>query len=368
MVSLKASTVPDEDARPSVDICIALDVSGSMQSSNKLNLCKQTTELLINELKDGDRFGLVTFADEARVDVEVEPMTAENKRNAIKKVRDLVTRGCTNLSGGLTRAITLLKDVESPNEVRSVLLLTDGHANRGVSNQDGIVSLAKNCLSGAEPAITTHVFGYGTDHNSDMLRAISEASSGGSYYFVSTPDDVKTAFGDCLGGLLSTAAQNITVTLKNPRNAISKVHSERTEKNNKTGAITVSLGDMYAEEQRDLVIDIDLGSGASDTPVEYFTATVSYIDVFNSTPQTSDEFLVCISRPDNRSTSEVDPHVALHTMRMRVAGTIKSANAKAQIGDFTQARKIVADENHSRPTGGKQSEQGCRYSHRNTSR
>lgn len=47
----------------------------------------------------------------------------------------------------------------------------------------------------------------------DYLQAISSAG-GGETYIISSENDIPAAFGDALGGLLSTAAQDISVTFK----------------------------------------------------------------------------------------------------------------------------------------------------------
>ena len=66
----------------------------------------------------------------------------------------------------------------------------------------------------------------GSNHNSDLLRAIATAGNG-SYYYVEGVDDIRNAFGDCLGGVLSVVAQNIELTIEAVNGAkISKVHNE----------------------------------------------------------------------------------------------------------------------------------------------
>ena len=49
-------------------------------------------------------------------------------------------------------------------------------------------------------------FGYGTEHDSDLLHAVSEAGHG-LFYYIDTPDSIPDSFCDCLGGLLSVTAQ-----------------------------------------------------------------------------------------------------------------------------------------------------------------
>ena len=54
--------------------------------------------------------------------------------------------------------------------------------------------------------VCVFTFGFGTDHDADMLRSIADAGNG-LYYFLDDVDSIPESFCDCLGGLLSVAAQ-----------------------------------------------------------------------------------------------------------------------------------------------------------------
>jgi hypothetical protein len=49
-------------------------------------------------------------------------------------------------------------------------------------------------------------FGYGGEHDADLLRAVSEAGHG-LFYYIDNADSIPESFCDCLGGLLSVSAQ-----------------------------------------------------------------------------------------------------------------------------------------------------------------
>ena len=62
----------------------------------------------------------------------------------MKSVKSLRANGCTNLSAAVTLAFQELRATDSPNKLRSIFFLTDGHANAGVSNADDLVDLTKS--------------------------------------------------------------------------------------------------------------------------------------------------------------------------------------------------------------------------------
>lgn len=49
-------------------------------------------------------------------------------------------------------------------------------------------------------------FGYGSEHDADLLHALAEAGNG-LFYYIDSSESIPDSFCDCLGGLLSVAAQ-----------------------------------------------------------------------------------------------------------------------------------------------------------------
>lgn len=145
VATVTARDLPSDDQRAAVDIVVALDVSGSMRGS-KLQLCKRTLGLLLRTLGAGDRFALVTYASDVRVDIPVREMNEANKKTAIAAIEGLTTRGCTNISAAIGMAFQEMRQIRAPNKVQTIFLLTDGIANEGICDDDGLVELSRNCL------------------------------------------------------------------------------------------------------------------------------------------------------------------------------------------------------------------------------
>ena len=57
-----------------------------------------------------------------------------------------------------------------------------------------------------------YTFGFGSDHDAHMLKAISDAGNG-MYYLVENEENIGESFAHCLGGLASTVAQGIQMTV-----------------------------------------------------------------------------------------------------------------------------------------------------------
>jgi len=202
-------------------------------------------------------------------------MDKDGRAQAEGIIRQIQAGATTNLSGGFSAGVQALSAPVSrgggskgKNEVQSILLLTDGLANVGIRDTAGMVNLVKESLK-AIPSASVFTFGYGKDHDSDMLRAISDVGKG-VYYFVQAVDDIPSAFADCLGGLLSVVGQNILLKCDAVAGArIKKIHSRFPVQVLEEGQrYEVSVGDMYAEEDRDIVVEMSIPVVAATGEVE----------------------------------------------------------------------------------------------------
>jgi Mg-chelatase subunit ChlD len=350
-VTVSARSLPEDDetARAPVDIVVCLDVSGSMNGA-KLNLCKETLTLLLRELGPDDRFGLVSFGSQAQIELSVKKLTPENREATLIKIESLNTSGMTNMSGGIGLAAQELNAVENPHTVRSVFLLTDGHANQGVSDMNGIISLTKNCLAPSEErgGATIHCFGYGQDHDNEMLKGIASATEGGTYYYVEKHSEVVSAFGDALGGLLSVVAQNVTVTLSVPKTAAENGVSITGVEHDgvvslPNGSYRVTLGDFYADENRDILLRTTLTNVADENDVPHVTASVSYMDTIRKTLVTNKDVYGSVQRPLGDHVSPTNNHVALQSIRIKTTKVIAATRDHADKNELEQARNIITE-------------------------
>jgi hypothetical protein len=255
------------------------------------------------------------------------------------------------MSGGIGLAAQELQTVESPHEVRTIFLLTDGHANRGISQKDEIVKLAKGCLgvTNERREIAIHCFGYGVDHDSEMLGDISKATEGGSYYFVDKDSDVSSAFGDALGGVLSVVAQNTSVKITVPNEASALGASILHVKHDKAikqpdGSYLVPIGDFYAEESRDVIVETTLLARRdphATTTMPLISANLSYLDTINKKLVTVNEVTGSVKRPNDGTVSKTNEYVALQCIRIKATNIISETEAMAEGDNLVEARAKI---------------------------
>jgi uncharacterized protein YegL len=354
LAKLSASKNKSQQREP-ITLMIVLDRSGSMEGP-KLTLCLKTVSFVIDNLAATDRLGLVTFDTQVRTEWPMCAMDEEGKQASRFALASIRAGTSTNLSGGLMAGIEALrKGARNENEVKSVLLLTDGLANHGERQIEKLGAMVRSAL---DTSTTIFTFGYGQDHDEKMLRALSDCGKG-VYYFVSELDTVPTAFADCLGGLLSVVAQNITLALAAaPGVLIQKIHTtRRTHVIVQGKQIEVDFGDMYAEEERDLLLELTLDPQAScssdsdlvammGSALPVSTCSLRYVDIHNSSmcDDTEDIYL---------EPFEADAHMAEVADAQSVKGLADTEKADAVMAEpvvrlnrdiaLTYARICAAD-------------------------
>ena len=238
----------EASTRVPLDLAVVLDVSGSM-SGAKLDYAKKSLYKLLEHLTASDRLAVVAYGSQVKTLLEPMSMDETGKRLATERIRAQGVMGCTNLSGGLAKGLDHLASLPiRKGSVRRCMLFTDGQANEGITDSEGIARLAKELRNKA--GIST--FGYGSNCNEDLLQTIAKSCEG-DFYYIDNPDKILTAFGAELGGLVSTWAQNVELRLTPPDGVtILKVLNDLSVDND--GKVAVVHCDDLLSGQRDPVV------------------------------------------------------------------------------------------------------------------
>lgn len=245
---------------------------------------------------------MISFGETSEILLNKSPATDAD--TILYKINALRTNGCTNMSAALMNVRDVLLPAEDPRK-QGVLLLTDGHANRGVSTPEGLKQIIQSLLA-EHPSLTLTSVGYGNDHNAELLRDMGTVGAG-SYNVVHSLETVATVFGEVLGGLTTVVAQNVCVHL--PPGSVAKT-AYATAKD-QDGTIQVRVGDIYAENE--VVVLATLPAGAD-------TVRVTAHNMLNFTAQeerlTAAPFVVG---------SPVPKHLEQAVFRYRVCEVLKHA-------------------------------------------
>jgi Ca-activated chloride channel homolog len=230
----------------------------------------------VTRLHPQDVVSAVVFDNQ--IDVLAEPAHAISHSQLGAQLRALRAGGSTNLSGGwlrgrqqMERAAELLR--ETAGATRRIVLLTDGHANHGITDLEQLTELARRARA---QGISTSTIGIGADYDDALLRAMADAGGGNAWY-VERTDQSHDVFAEELGNLLSVAAQGVTVTLRMaPSVAMLTVHSNWPAHTADDGTIVFDLGDLYASDPKPLLLELvhNITASPADEAVEIARLTI----------------------------------------------------------------------------------------------
>jgi Ca-activated chloride channel family protein len=240
--------VPATAVRTPLSIALVLDRSGSMRGG-RIVAAREAAAGFVRRLHPDDRASVVLFDDQ--VETLSEPVTAAEQGALLAHLAHVEVRGSTNLSGGWLRGRELASWRPVDGGVRRVLLLTDGHANAGITDRE---QLAAMCAAARAEGITTSAIGFGEGYDEDLLRAMADAG-GGNLWHVERPDQAQLVFTEELAGLQSLSAQNLALTVApGPQTAAMHVRHDYLTRPQGDG-LRLELGDLYAREPRQLAVE-----------------------------------------------------------------------------------------------------------------
>jgi von Willebrand factor type A domain/VWA / Hh protein intein-like len=379
------------ERRVPVDLCIVVDRSGSMEGE-PIELVMQTLEFVVTQLEPDDRLAVVSYGADVTDELALTAMDERGRALAAQRVREIRVAGCTNLSGGLLRAIEILRERDDcedgpKNAVASILLLTDGLANEGYGNVRDIMRAARfpaqqwksrarttsstgsstrfdsrppihdassrtvSCgddgLTEAELALpgTINTFGFSARHDPKFLSDIAEAG-GGMYHLIETPQAIADAFATCVAGLLSTTSQRLSLEVTATegvtiRNILTRF---RVREEDHALRYSVSVADMQSEETREVLLCFEVPEVTE--PTDAFKVCASKLRYFNAIEDRDEvcEADTTISRPAERPVHQnVEKVVDISFNRAAAVEAMDAAARAGDVGDIELAKSLLSD-------------------------
>jgi len=171
-----------------VNLALAIDCSVSMNSLSRLSLAKEAAYRIIGQLNSEDKVSVVKFADEAIL--LTSGHSGGDSAFLCRLIQRLEAGGCTDLhSGWLTGAQAVAANYEECF-LNRVILLSDGLANRGVTDKTAIM---RHVGEIAETGVSTTLVGLGNGFNEDLMEGMAEAGDG-NYHYAEVADDLPARF------------------------------------------------------------------------------------------------------------------------------------------------------------------------------
>ena len=188
-VALQGYELPANQRLP-LNLTFMVDVSGSMQSPDKLGLAQRTMNLIIDRMRPQDSIAVTTYASGARVLLTPTPGTEKLKLRCA--VASLSAGGSTAGAAGMVNAYDQAEAAFGADKINRILMFTDGDFNVGVTEDK---RLEDYVAEKRETGIYLSVYGFGRGNYQDArMQAIAQAGNGTAAY-VDDLDEARRLFG-----------------------------------------------------------------------------------------------------------------------------------------------------------------------------
>ena len=204
---------PINEERPDANLVFLVDVSGSMNSANKLGLLKKSLALLTKKLSTKDRISIVVYAGASGVVLEP---TAGNQTAQIELALDSLTAGgSTNGASGIKLAYQMAEKSFIEGGINRILLATDGDFNVGTTNFNSLMDLVEEKRKSGI-ALSTLGFGGG-NYNDHLMEQLADKGNG-QYSYIDSLMEAKKVLVDEMNSSLLTVAGDVKIQLEfNPQ-------------------------------------------------------------------------------------------------------------------------------------------------------
>jgi len=173
-ITFKGKTFTDA-GRKGTNFIFLIDVSGSMNSEDKLDLIKQSLEDFVNAKIDyRDKIAIVTYAGSSTI--VLNPTSGSAKSKIIRKIKSLKAGGSTAGGEGINTAYQLAEDNFIVGGNNRIVLATDGDFNVGISSQDDLIKLIEKKR---DLGVFISVLGVGSGNlNEGMMEQLADHGNG----------------------------------------------------------------------------------------------------------------------------------------------------------------------------------------------
>jgi len=191
------------------NLVFLIDVSGSMDSANKLPLLQQAFGLLVDELSRKDRVSIVTYA--SGNDIVIDGVPGSDKEKIMDALNGLSAGGSTNGGAALEMAYQLAEKNFIENGNNRVIIASDGDWNVGITSQSEMSDLIKEKR---ETGIYLSVLGFGMGNYSDSRMQTLADDGNGNYAYIDSLREAKKVLVEELGANMITVAEDVKLQIE----------------------------------------------------------------------------------------------------------------------------------------------------------
>ena len=211
-VALQARRLPPSSLPPS-NLVFLVDVSGSMNSPEKLPLVKDALRLLVGQLREQDRVAMVVYAGAAGLVLASTP--GDQKELILRAIEGLQAGGSTAGGAGIKLAYDVARANHMGDGNNRVILATDGDFNVGASSDAEMERLIEEKR---KQGTFLSVLGFGMGNYKDSKMEKLADKGNGNYAYIDDIVEARKVLVDEMAGTLLTLAKDVKLQVEfNPQ-------------------------------------------------------------------------------------------------------------------------------------------------------
>jgi len=207
-IAIKAQEVETGDLPPA-NLVFLVDVSGSMNATNKLPLLKRSLKMLSQKMDKDDKVSIVVYAGASGV--VLEPTAGDQSATIEQALEKLSAGGSTNGGAGIRLAYAKAREAFIRNGINRVILATDGDFNVGTVNHQALLDLVEQQR---EAGISLTTLGFGSGNYNDRLMEQLADHGNGNYAYIDSLLEARKVLVEQIGGTLLTVAKDVKIQVE----------------------------------------------------------------------------------------------------------------------------------------------------------
>lgn len=267
-IGIKGQDVAKSNLPPS-NLVFLLDVSGSMQSAERLPLLKSAMKLLIRQMRAQDRVALVTYASGTRV--VLEPTSGAQKTKIMSALDNLQAGGSTAGAAGIELAYSMAEQGYIKGGINRIILGTDGDFNVGITN---FAALKNRVEEKRKSGVSLSTLGFGAgNYNEKLMEQLADAGNG-NYSYIDTLNEGQKVLVNEMTSTLATIARDVKIQIEFNPAVVSEYrlvgYENRMLNREDFNNDKVDAGEVGAGHSVTALYELTLkGHGASVDPLRY---------------------------------------------------------------------------------------------------
>jgi Ca-activated chloride channel homolog len=211
-IGVQGKNIPTDNL-PASNLVFLIDVSGSMNSDNKLPLLVQSLKILVSQLRKEDKVAIVVYAGAAGM--VLPPTAGTEKQTIIDALEKLQSGGSTAGGAGIELAYKTAQENFIIGSNNRVVLATDGDFNVGSSSDKDMEKLIEEKR---KSGVFLTCLGYGMGNYKDSKLETLADKGNGNYAYIDNIQEANRFLGKEFKGSMFAIAKDVKIQIEfNPK-------------------------------------------------------------------------------------------------------------------------------------------------------